>query len=155
MLTYDQIRELIRAVAEHQLERLEIERSGFRLMIAGRSQGPAVVAAARPSPSAEAPSPPPPVAAFITAAPAAPEAEKQHFLTSPIVGTFYSAPNPEADPFVRAGDRVRKGQVVCIVEAMKLMNEIESDIDGVIVSVLPQNAQPVEYGERLFAMLPD
>jgi acetyl-CoA carboxylase biotin carboxyl carrier protein len=73
-------------------------------------------------------------------------------LTSPIVGTFYAAPSPDAQPFVRVGDRVKKGQVLCIVEAMKLMNEIESDVDGTISEILPKNGQPVEYGEPLFAI---
>jgi len=68
------------------------------------------------------------------------------------VGTFYRAPNPDAPPYVQPGDRVRKGQVLCIVEAMKLMNEIESDVDGVVVKIYPENAQPVEFGERLFAI---
>jgi acetyl-CoA carboxylase biotin carboxyl carrier protein len=73
-------------------------------------------------------------------------------LTSPIVGTFYRQASPEAPPFVEVGARVKKGQVLCIVEAMKLMNEIEADVDGVITEIYPQNAQPVEYGEPLFAI---
>jgi acetyl-CoA carboxylase biotin carboxyl carrier protein len=75
-------------------------------------------------------------------------------MTSPIVGTFYRAPAPDAGPFVEVGSRVRKGQILCIVEAMKLMNEIESDIDGTLVEVYPQNAQAVEFGEPLFAIRP-
>ena len=77
-----------------------------------------------------------------------------HLLSSPIVGTFYAAPNPDASPFVRVGDRVEQGQVLCIVEAMKLMNEIESDVDGVVLEIYPTNAQPVEFGEPLFAIRP-
>jgi acetyl-CoA carboxylase biotin carboxyl carrier protein len=73
-------------------------------------------------------------------------------LNSPIVGTFYRAPSPVAPPFVDIGSRVRKGQVLCIIEAMKLMNEIESDVDGVIAQIFPQNAQAVEFGEPLFAI---
>mgnify|MGYP001617027950 CR=1 FL=1 len=68
------------------------------------------------------------------------------------MGTFYRASNPEAEPFVNVGDRISKGKVICIVEAMKLMNEIESEVDGVIVRVYPQNGQPVEYGEKLYAV---
>jgi acetyl-CoA carboxylase biotin carboxyl carrier protein len=75
-----------------------------------------------------------------------------HIITSPIVGTFYRSGNPEAAPFVNVGDRVSKGKVLCIIEAMKLMNEIESDIDGVIAEIYPQNGQPIEYGEKLFAV---
>jgi acetyl-CoA carboxylase biotin carboxyl carrier protein len=75
-----------------------------------------------------------------------------HVITSPIVGTFYRAPNPESSPFVAIGDRISKGQVLCIIEAMKLMNEIEADVEGVIAKVYPQNGQPIEYGEKLFAV---
>ncbi len=75
-------------------------------------------------------------------------------ITSPIVGTFYMAPSPEAAPFVEIGSRVKKGQVLCIVEAMKLMNEIESEIDGTIIKALVENGQPVEYGEPLFLIEP-
>ena len=75
-----------------------------------------------------------------------------HILNSPIVGTFYRAASPDAPPFVEIGSRVRKGQVLCIIEAMKLMNEIECDVDGVIAEIYPQNAQAVEFGEPLFAI---
>ena len=75
-------------------------------------------------------------------------------ITCPIVGTFYRAPSPDAPPFVDAGAKVRKGQVICIIEAMKLMNEIESELDGVIVRALVENGQPVEYGEPLFLVEP-
>ncbi|HEV2844933.1 MAG TPA: acetyl-CoA carboxylase biotin carboxyl carrier protein, partial [Thermoanaerobaculia bacterium] len=87
------------------------------------------------------------------AAPSGPPAGS-HVVTSPIVGTFYSAPSPDADPFVEVGSRVKKGQVLCIIEAMKLMNEIESDADGVIAEIYPQNAQAVEFGEPLFVLRP-
>jgi acetyl-CoA carboxylase biotin carboxyl carrier protein len=75
-------------------------------------------------------------------------------ITCPIVGTFYRAPSPDAPPFVDTGAKVRKGQVICIIEAMKLMNEIESEVDGVIVRALVENGQPVEYGEPLFLVEP-
>jgi len=75
-------------------------------------------------------------------------------VTSPIVGTFYRAPSPEAEPFVEVGSVVKKGQVLCIIEAMKLMNEIESEIDGIVVKILIENGQPVEYGEPLFLIEP-
>ena len=78
--------------------------------------------------------------------------ESWHVITSPIVGTFFRAPNPESQIFVNEGDRISKGSVLCIIEAMKLMNEIESDVAGVVVKVFPQNGQPVEYGEKLFAV---
>ncbi len=96
---------------------------------------------------APAPAPPAPAGTVAGAVPAG-----AHVLTSPIVGTFYRAPSPDADPFVEVGSRVKKGQVLCIIEAMKLMNEIESDADGVIAEIYPQNAQAVEFGEPLFAI---
>ncbi len=103
-----------------------------------------------------------PIAAIAAAAPPASapqpaEADSEaglHVITSPIVGTFYRAANPESEAFVNVGDHITKGKVLCIVEAMKLMNEIESDLDGVVVRVYPQNGQPVEYGEKLFAVKP-
>ncbi|MBI5048936.1 MAG: acetyl-CoA carboxylase biotin carboxyl carrier protein [Deltaproteobacteria bacterium] len=79
-------------------------------------------------------------------------AEKLKQITSPMVGTFYRAPSPETQPFAEVGNAVKKGQIVCIIEAMKLMNEIESELDGKIVSILIENGQPVEYGEPLFVV---
>ena len=93
-----------------------------------------------------------PVAPVAAATPA-PE-EELHTVKSPIVGTFYEAPSPGAPPFVKAGDMVEVGQVLCIVEAMKLMNEIESDVAGEIVKKLVRNGQPIEYGQELFAIRP-
>lgn len=82
------------------------------------------------------------------------EAQRLVTITSPIVGTFYRAPSPDANPFIEMGARVSKAQVLCIVEAMKLMNEIESDVDGTVVKILVENGQPVEYGEPLFLIEP-
>ena len=101
-----------------------------------------------PAPAAVAQSAPAP-----SQAPVAPK-EEDHIIKSPIVGTFFAAPSPEAAPFVRVGDFVEAGQTVCIIEAMKLMNEIEADISGEVARVLVENGQPVEYGEPLFAMRP-
>jgi acetyl-CoA carboxylase biotin carboxyl carrier protein len=158
LLTFEQIKELIELVAQRRLQGLEIERSGFRLKIEGQPQAQPAVQAA---PSAEASfassqasAPATPVAATAPEAPAAADAGA-HIVTSPIVGTFYRAASPDSDPFVEVGSRVKKGQVLCIIEAMKLMNEIESDADGVVVQIYPQNAQAVEYGEPLFAIRAD
>jgi acetyl-CoA carboxylase biotin carboxyl carrier protein len=149
VLSFEQIKELVALVADRRLESFELERAGMRLRIVGRTTSPvtaepgavvSAVAAASPAPASEPPQ-----------EKADPLADA-HVLKSPIVGTFYAAPSPDADPFVEVGQRVRKGQVVCIVEAMKLMNEIECDVDGVVAHVFPQNAQPVEYGEPLFAV---
>ncbi|HEU5360580.1 MAG TPA: acetyl-CoA carboxylase biotin carboxyl carrier protein [Candidatus Deferrimicrobiaceae bacterium] len=103
--------------------------------------------------------PPPPVSAPAEAPPPAPAKEppKATFkeIVSPIVGTFYRAPAPDAAPFVEVGSRVSKGQVLCIVEAMKIMNQIESDASGVVVAILVENAQPVAYGQPLFHVSPE
>ena len=164
MLTFEQIKELIELVAQNQLRGLEVERSGFRLKIDGQQTALAaahsVDAAGAGTALPVAAAAPPSLAAATPAAPAAGQAASglpagTHVLTSPIVGTFYAAPSPDAEPFVRVGDRVRVGQVLCIVEAMKLMNEIESDVAGTVLQVYPKNAQPVEYGEPLFAIRPD
>jgi acetyl-CoA carboxylase biotin carboxyl carrier protein len=165
MLSFEQIKELIELVARHRLGAVELERSGFKLSISGQEQAaPASHQGNAPQPSASLPgaashllpttSTAAPVSAAAAAPPATPveAATDAHLVRSPIVGTFYAAPAPDAEPFVRAGDRVRKGQVVCIVEAMKLMNEIESDADGTVAQVLVRNGQPVEYGEPLFAV---
>ena len=77
------------------------------------------------------------------------------YITSPIIGTFYRAPNPDADPYVEVGSKVKKGDVLCIVEAMKIMNEIESEHSGTIVKIFPKNAEAVEYGQKLFALKPE
>src|SRR5262249_1750649 len=88
------------------------------------------------------------------AAATAPQPDDGTLITSPFVGTFYRSPSPDAGVFVERGQRIKKGQVLCIVEAMKLMNEIESDLDGVILDILVENGQPVEYGEPLFRIGP-
>ena len=90
----------------------------------------------------------------VGAPPAAESTEGLHIMKSPIVGTFYSAPSPNAPPFVKVGDTVQVGQVVCIIEAMKLMNELEAEVSGEIVRVYVENGQPVEYGQSLFAIEP-
>ena len=166
MLTFEQIKELIDLVRERQLQGVEIERSGFRLKIDGRPAEPVTVIAGDPQSdtrsvagqvstaiAAGSESATPTVAEAEAAAEA--ELAGVHVLRSPIVGTFYTSPSPDAEPYVRAGDRVKRGQVLCIVEAMKLMNEIESDEDGVVEKAFPKNAQPVEFGEPLFAIIPD
>jgi acetyl-CoA carboxylase biotin carboxyl carrier protein len=163
LLTFEQIKELIELVAQRRLQGLEIERAGFRLKVEGQPQAQPAVHAAAPADGASAPPPPagissgmPADATAITAAPKPAAADEgAHIVTSPIVGTFYRAASPDSDPFVEVGSRVKKGQVLCIIEAMKLMNEIESDADGVVAQIYPQNAQAVEYGEPLFAVRAD
>ena len=158
MLTFEQVKELIEIVARQRLQRVEIERSGFRLRIDGESAvrgeptSAAQASARAAAPAAE------PVEQEVVSEGAVEElaaADGSHVLHSPIVGTFYSAASPDSDPYVRPGDRVKTGQVLCIIEAMKLMNEIESDVDGVLREIYPKNAQPVEFGEPLFAIEPE
>jgi acetyl-CoA carboxylase biotin carboxyl carrier protein len=158
-----EIKELVELVSRRGLAGLEIERAGFRLRIEGAPahRGAPVFARAVVDPVAtEAPALPPagPVAAVAPRVPPGPpgsgEHEGFHVVTAPIVGTFYRAANPDAEPFVKIGDVVEKGKTLCIVEAMKLMNEIEADVSGTVVSIYPQNAQPVEFGEKLFAIQP-
>lgn len=164
MLTFEQIKDLIDQVASHRLAGIELERSGFRLKIDGQqaasaqavppTQEPVVavpaeaVASVVPVAVPEAPAP----ASAPPAEPPKAPAKNLHVLNSPIVGTFYRSPNPDSSAFAEVGDRVQAGQVLCIVEAMKLMNEIESDVDGEVVEIYIENAQAVEYGEPLFGI---
>jgi acetyl-CoA carboxylase biotin carboxyl carrier protein len=149
-----EILELIEFVSKSNFVEFELEREGFkiRLVKSGGRAVPVVAAAvpAMPAATAEAPAP---ASAQAVAAPA-PPAQRFHEIKSPLVGTFYRAPSPEAPPFTEVGKTVRAGQVLCIVEAMKLMNEIESDVDGVVEEILVSNGQPVEYGELLFRIRP-
>ena len=152
-MNFKEILELIDKVADRGIVAVEIEQAGTRLRIEGKVPAPAAVVQTLPSqPLPAAPGQAPPAAPVAPAAlPVEPDADL-HIITSPIVGTFYRSPNPEAPNFVQIGDHIAKGQVLCIIEAMKLMNEIESDIDGVVTQIYPQNGQPIEYGEKLFAV---
>ena len=163
-LNFKEIIELIEKVAEHGLAGVEIERAGTKIRIEGKSSQPQVIHSYASEPRSEqqpqhdrqpAPQAPTPAAAAAAARQAEEDSEAGlHIITAPIVGTFYRTPNPESDAFVSVGDRVSKGKVLCIIEAMKLMNEIECDSDGTLVKIYPQNGQPVEYGEKLFAVRP-
>ena len=161
MMNQKEIKELIEFLIEKDVTEFELERGDVKVRIK-RGQDVHVVAASAPVVTAPhaavasvvpvaAPTAPP---APGSAAPAAPAAEEEalHAVKSPIVGTFYEAPSPGSPPFVKVGDHVNLGQVLCIVEAMKLMNEIEADAAGEIVKVLVSNGQPVEYGQPLFAI---
>lgn len=156
MFTFEQIKELVDLVSARKLGGLEVERAGFRLRIDGAEIATTQVSPTLQTRDAESQS------QLSTASPVlapiaeplpekVPEADG-HILMSPIVGTFYASPSPGSSPFATVGDRVKKGQVLCIVEAMKLMNEIESDADGVVEKVFPSDGQPVEFGEKLFAI---
>jgi acetyl-CoA carboxylase biotin carboxyl carrier protein len=158
-----EIKELVDLVSRRGLAGLEVERAGFRLRIEGAPAHrgtPAFGRAIADPVAVEAPALPP-AAPALAAAPHVPpgppgsgEREGFHIITAPIVGTFYRAANPDSEPFVKVGDVVEKGKTLCIIEAMKLMNEIEADNAGTVVAIYPQNAQPVEFGEKLFAIHP-
>jgi acetyl-CoA carboxylase biotin carboxyl carrier protein len=147
MLSFKEIRELIDLVSERGLSGLEIEQAGFRVRIEGHRPADHNGSGALPA-AAAAPIPAP------VLLPAEPPAEDKtlHVITSPIVGTFYRSPSPESDSFAEVGQKVARGKILCIIESMKLMNEIESDVEGEIVEVFCRNGQPVEYGEKLFAI---
>ena len=151
-IDYDEIRKLVGLLEEKNLSVFELEIEGLKVKIA-RNAAPAAPA----SPPAGAPAPHTPEAAAAAEArvQALEAAKGHHIITSPMVGTFYRAPDPSSAPFVDIGDTVKKGQTLCIIEAMKLMNEIEADVDGMIVEIYADNAKPVEFGQKLFAILPE
>ena len=171
--------EKLAAVLRHNdLSEIVVDSKDLTLRLsrnAAQTLAPAVetrASIAEPAAPATAPAPAhtPPALSLVPPPNAAPAAPSRHaeptagshhaansalvYITSPFVGTFYRAPGPEAQAFVEVGSRVRKGQVLCIIEAMKLMNEIESDADGTVVAVLAENGQPVEFGEPLFQIRP-
>jgi len=156
-----EIKDLIEILKDTDVAELELEKAGTRIRIrkGGPGKGHVEVIAhtaqeAAPQPQQAAPQP---GAAAAAPSPEAKEAETQKnivVVTSPIVGTFYRSPSPDTAVYVEAGDVVKKGQVLCIIEAMKLMNEIEAEVSGKIVSIVVENAQPVEYGEPLFHIEP-
>jgi acetyl-CoA carboxylase biotin carboxyl carrier protein len=143
----ERLQELIRIFRESGLAELQIK-GLFRSVTLKQTPGAVPVGEA----VAEAAEP----AAAPVTKPSAPAAEdgELRYITAPLVGTFYSASSPDAEPYVKVGDRINADTIVCIVEAMKVMNEIEAEFDGVITEVLVENAQPVEYGQKLFAVRP-
>ncbi len=148
-----EMRALLRLLREHDLEELEIEEAGRRIRLRRRV---ATVPAA-PAPMAAGSLPLTPalaVAETPVPAPALPAPPSRLVIAAPMVGTFYRAPAPNAEPFVKEGDIVAVGTVVCIIEAMKLMNEIEAEVRGRVVAVLAENGQPVEFGQPLFHLEP-
>ena len=148
-----ELRDLIEIISKSSFTTFELEREGFKLRLVKGAASPVVISAAPATPPAL------PEAAPTSPAPAAPASappadDGLTSVTSPIVGTFYRAPSPGAPPFVEVGSRVAKGQVLCIVEAMKLMNEIECELDAEVVEIVVANGQPIEYGETLFKLRP-
>ena len=149
-----ELKELMQLISESEFVEFELEQGGFKLrLIKAGAPGAAGTVAAAFVPPAAALAPAAFPAAPAEAAPAA-AGENLTEVHSPIVGTFYRSPSPDAPAYVETGDRVKKGQVICIVEAMKLMNEIEAEVSGEVVEILAANGQPVEYGEILFRIRP-
>jgi acetyl-CoA carboxylase biotin carboxyl carrier protein len=159
-----ELKELIEFLIEKEIAEFELERGDVKVRIKRAGEHMVVHGHGDPRFFAVPPAPPPaPVVGATPAvvapptapAPAEPAKEEAlHTVKSPIVGTFYEAPSPGAPPFVKVGDTVVEGQVLCIVEAMKLLNEIESDVAGEVVKILATNGQPIEYGQELFAIRP-
>jgi acetyl-CoA carboxylase biotin carboxyl carrier protein len=164
-----ELKELVEFLKANGIAEFEMERPDLKvgLRFAGETpaaapgidpvQMAALLAAAKGAAPVAAPAAAAPVSVAATAAPAAPAAEADpwagaHIVKSPIVGTYYESPSPDSPPFVQVGDTVAVGKVLCIIEAMKLMNEIESDAAGKIVHVFVKREQPVEYGQPLFAV---
>ena len=160
-LNIEELKELIKLLKESNVSEFELRKADYRLRI---KHGTVVENHLRPavSPtdfaanlvSASEQSAAPVAERPAEAAKAAVPQEKYHEVRSPMVGTFYRAPNPGASPFVEVGARIRKNQVLCIIEAMKIMNEIEADVEGEVVEIHVANAQPVEFGEILFSIKP-
>jgi len=161
MLDLEFIQGLISAIDQSGIDSLEITRAGTRIRVS-KTPPPAPAAPAAPTHTFTVPQPghsaapgSAPAAAEATAAGvAAGRDENLVEITSPMVGTFYRSPSPEAPPYVEVGSQVRKGQTLCILEAMKLMNELEAEIDGTIHEILVENTDPVEYGQALFLIEP-
>jgi acetyl-CoA carboxylase biotin carboxyl carrier protein len=161
-MDFADIERILELVRQHDLAEFELERDGLKLRVR-KSDGPAGIPAVHINPVAPPPAVAPTLPAPSNAAAAAPpvpatspvaidDSVELAVVKSPIVGTFYRSPEPGAPSFVEIGDRVKKDQVLCIIEAMKLMNEITSEYDGEIVSAYVENGKPVQYGERLFAI---
>jgi acetyl-CoA carboxylase biotin carboxyl carrier protein len=164
-MTLDEIKRLIEFIRAQELSEFELEQDGVKLRIKSGAATPAPVHVMQAMPMVAAPIAASPVVSASPIAPGAPsyapaapapdeEGTELAIVKSPIVGTFYRASEPGAKNFVEVGDSVKKGQVLCIIEAMKLMNEIDSEFDGEVVNIYVENGQAVQYGERLFAIKP-
>jgi acetyl-CoA carboxylase biotin carboxyl carrier protein len=159
-MNLDLIKSILGLVREHDLAEFELEQDGLKIRVRKAGDQVTLVAPAAPVaalPAQAAVAAPTPIALPSSAAPQNTAAEPAEpvdlaVIKSPIVGTFYRASEPDAKPFAEIGDVVKKGQVLCIIEAMKLMNEIESDCDGEIAAIYVENGKPVQFGDRLFAV---
>jgi len=154
------VKDLIQEILQSDISEFELEHTGTKMRLRRGSPHDTVVQTATPAVAPIHPHPvalAAPVAAISTPSEAKEESSEDsglHFITSPIVGTFYRAPSPGADPYVKVGDKVEDGSILCVVEAMKLMNEIPSDMAGEVVRIYVENAHPVEFGQKLFGIRP-
>lgn len=151
---FDQVRELLTAIAQTDIAELTLKSEDFELTVrrGGTTIPTGEMAVSLPAPLPVAPKP---ATATVPEAPAPPPSDKKWVdVTSPMVGTFYRAPAPGEDPFVEVNDRIQNGQTVCIIEAMKLMNEIEAEVSGQVMEILVENGEPVEYGQTLMRVNP-
>lgn len=149
----DEIKELMKLFGKSKLDRLQIKEKDFELEM--QKSNEKNVTAAAPQPAAAAPATQTAAPAPQQASPAESESKKKidgEIITSPMVGTLYSSPSPDSPPFVKIGDKVRRGDVLCILEAMKIMNELEAEYDCKILDILVENGEPVEYGKPLFVV---
>jgi acetyl-CoA carboxylase biotin carboxyl carrier protein len=170
LMNIKEVKDLIQEVLQSDISEFELEQTGTRIRLKRGFSNEAGAAASAPAPAAVVSfAPPEPIAAETAAPPddsaasaaadaagdsADDEDSGLHIIASPIVGTFYRAPSPGADSFVKIGDHVEEGTILCIVEAMKLMNEIPSDIEGEVARVYVENGHPVEFGQKLFGIRP-
>ena len=145
-----QLKELMRSLKQFDISELELEKNGERIKLCRAAEAPTYVTGSLPQLAAASVAPPPAAPSVAPPGAAAVDDASTFFVTSPFVGTFYTAATPGADPFVKVGSEIRPGQTLCIVEAMKLRNEIEAEASGTILEVLRDNGKPVEYGDRLF-----
>ncbi len=153
MFELKEIRKLVRLLESSEISEIEISDKDRKIRLVKPSvHDGQPIAASPPLPVAPAPTPVPPQGAAEDAAPAPAAGKNLKVIKSPMVGTFYAAPSPDSEPYVQVGDYVHKGQVLCIIEAMKLMNELESDYEGRIVEIHVENAQPVEFDHPLFTI---
>ncbi len=151
-MTPKELRQILQAMVEHGVQELNLETPDYKLSVRRGGDGGAPSPVLQPPLAATpSPSPPPPLPEPEAKAEDCPRCVE---IKAPIVGTFYRAPAPDAPPYVEVGSRVEKGQVLCIIEAMKLMNEIESEVSGIVRKILVQNGEPVEYGQPLFLIEP-
>jgi acetyl-CoA carboxylase biotin carboxyl carrier protein len=154
-MNFDEINQILDMMREHDLVEFELERDDVKVRLKKQASGQVAIVPAAPVVAAPAAPPVAPVSAAAPVPTAAADENEFAVVKSPIVGTFYRASEPGAKPYAEVGDTVKKGQVLCIIEAMKLMNEINAECEGTVVKVYVENGQAVQYGERLFAIKPN